>query len=536
MNIGSRDDEASQVNDVNAINSVLSLAIEPDKELLEGRAIIEDNGLEFVSSSGHEVQVELRSSEHQTVLPSLPPTSSLTTALESSVSLIADSECDLHSQHPDKQLRSPQPLATKPAYKRRVAVPVTRADGIIRRSGASVAVERQMLDRPNLDRRARSATSIYDKPSPLPRPAQLQKKRAQQEVPSAEAVIKARKLPPLIKPVKPPLIWRPAARENRGNLISPSQHWKRSRSHGLVKPVDRTGPVEALIKHQDVHKQRISQLAIRPLPVRDLRTLIQAELEQEAKSLMNIAVALHKEILKLQLEEGVLLNMLGFTESGLVNVSDLHLLRPQRKGTISKTRGNGHIERVLNDRSASLASETGDPWRRAAHMGTVAADRDVDGIEDVQDDQDLLEDDDDVDNGDDDDDDDDEKEEEDETEVAQIGYDGPLLHPPEESYSVRPFATEAQIHQDSSIGRPGAVMAAHRFDSLNDDLYELDYDGDEGENADYLDKDHDEDLYNSEEDESETAYDDEDGVDGEEEDDQAAREALQRMLSQYGAQ
>ncbi|KAG0297824.1 hypothetical protein BGZ98_000420 [Dissophora globulifera] len=88
-----------------------------------------------------------------------------------------------------------------------------------------------------------------------------------------------------------------------------------SHAQGLVMPILRDGPVETLLRQQDAYKERIAYLASRPLPLRDLQTLIQTELEQEDMALTEMAVHLHKEYLKLQLEEGVLLNMLHLIEN-----------------------------------------------------------------------------------------------------------------------------------------------------------------------------------------------------------------------------
>lgn len=58
--------------------------------------------------------------------------------------------------------------------------------------------------------------------------------------------------------------------------------------------------------------------------------LVCTELEQEHETLKAMGIMLHKELLKLRLEEGVMLNMLKISEGGVLDVTDLEKIKARK--------------------------------------------------------------------------------------------------------------------------------------------------------------------------------------------------------------
>ncbi|KAF9115753.1 hypothetical protein BGX27_006535 [Mortierella sp. AM989] len=501
--------------------------------------------------------------QSQVFMPSLPPTSSLRTS--STISDLSDITSDADTSvelFPSQQSDGPKPLAVKPAYKKRIVIPASGSDGIIRKSGALAAMEKQLWEMQPSERKAQPISSIYDKPTsnlqhtrPL-LPTQLKRRQSKPKPP---------KPPRKIKPRRPPTLWKPSTDVIRKVKKNPSSRAgnRRSKANGLVQPVN----IEALVKQQEFYQKRISQLVKTPLPFRDLQTLVKTELEKEELALRELGILLHKEYLKLQLEEGVLTNMLRISQSGTLDVTDLELVRPRTKWTKRELRDMAR-EKARAERNATrkgINKDLGsnpdipidvDGGTAHGHYDNAALDRE-ESEDDGEDDQE------------DDDDDGEEGEEEEGEEVEREGeeevydsdddedYDGdldtelsrPIYSLPGESYSSRPLASTIGSLEASTVGRPGASIS-QSYDSLsaikklvtqngkkrkldnteadadaeNDDIYELEYDD---EVRLYISEDEDN-AYSG----SENEYDYED--DQQDEDDQKAREALQRMLNQYG--
>ncbi|KAF9580201.1 hypothetical protein BGW38_003250 [Lunasporangiospora selenospora] len=101
--------------------------------------------------------------------------------------------------------------------------------------------------------------------------------------------------------------------------------------HGLPHPKRSEAPTDRMDRLQQTHRERLAQLATKPMAKRDLQTLLQAELETEDRTLQEMGVMLHKELLKLQLEEGVFLSMLELTEGGTMSMKDMKRVYPTRK-------------------------------------------------------------------------------------------------------------------------------------------------------------------------------------------------------------
>ncbi|KAG0058620.1 hypothetical protein BGZ90_004861 [Linnemannia elongata] len=225
-----------------------------------------------------------------------------------------------------------QPMAIKPVYKKRVYPSTQRPDGIIKKTGVAAAGEKTQA-RQAIENAAKSRGNIYDRTtgtthsrappttpaasSPSPHAAEplessAKKERLQKQ--KKVKIIKPRKQPipkPPKKPkvVKPPRIWTP----------------HQPRSQQLQQANDNQLPAP-----HDAHRERLSQLATRPLPLHELQMLVCTELEQEHETLKAMGIMLHKELLKLRLEEGVMLNMLKLSEGGVLDVTDLEKIKARK--------------------------------------------------------------------------------------------------------------------------------------------------------------------------------------------------------------
>ncbi|KAI7817340.1 hypothetical protein BC939DRAFT_331392 [Gamsiella multidivaricata] len=287
------------------------------RETAAGNSLEKRSGEDSMISTTKALQ-----SQAQVQLPSLPPTSSSTTALNDPDGEIPEAPSATAAEHTevDQQPMAPRPLAVKPAYKKRVVISSSSPDETTKRSGLIEATERCMLGRHHFEKRMRLGGSIYDRPPIVaaipPQEQQQQKLIMKPKVPRPP------KPPSKKKMTRPPQIWRPTEFKESGT---------RARSRSIIRPVMREGSIESLVKLTKFHKDRLAQLSTRPLPLQDLQTLIHAEQEQEHLVLTDLAVRLHKELLKLQLEEGVLLKMLQLSESGLLDASDLERVRPRKR-------------------------------------------------------------------------------------------------------------------------------------------------------------------------------------------------------------
>ncbi|KAF9918666.1 hypothetical protein BX616_006912 [Lobosporangium transversale] len=447
-------EKGNQEIGIAATNASVSTEFNSDGSMIQEAQDISNN-VEITTTSNHAGVVEITHTppvggHNQWQLPLLPPTSSLTTLPTMTQSQDQEGNPSSPTQpKEDLQPLTPKPLAVKPAYKKRIVVPASRADGIIRRSGALAATEKQMNNRNALGRRDKSVKSIYDKSC--------------SRAPSSRnriTMLKTTKKDTSLKPKRSPIMWKPTSPSGR-----------RLKTYGLAQATIREEDIEMLIKNQEMHTQRIAQLAMRPLPVRDLQTLLQTELEQEAKTLEALGTALHKEILKLQLEEGVLVNMLELTKTGILDDADLELLQPRRRELHS-------YPGIASNRRASVYTNT------SSHQFSLSN-----------------------------------------TQISDIGS-----------------GSSSNANTVGNDNDKPAVMVDKEHSSANivedEDLYELEYDQDEVAMNSDMEEDReleDDDIYyDSEEEEDDwSQYGDDGGAD--EEDDQVAREALQSMLSKYGA-
>lgn len=250
-----------------------------------------------------------------------------------------------------------QPMAIKPVYKKRVYPSTQRPDGIIKKTGVAAAGEKTQA-RQAIENAAKSRGNIYDRTTgktrsrappttavassssssphaaePLESPAK--KGRIQKQ--KIDKVVKPRKQPkpkpPKVpKVVKPPRIWTPhKPRSQQQQQVgddqrSPPVPQGDTTSNNPLPP----GTIELLIKQHDAHRERLSQLATRPLPLHELQMLVCTELEEEHETLKAMGIMLHKELLKLRLEEGVMLNMLKLSEGGVLDVTDLEKIQARK--------------------------------------------------------------------------------------------------------------------------------------------------------------------------------------------------------------
>ncbi|KAG0274866.1 hypothetical protein BGZ95_009400 [Linnemannia exigua] len=238
-----------------------------------------------------------------------------------------------------------QPLATKPIYKKRITPSAPRPDGLIKRSGAEAAVEKTQR-RQTIESATKSKGNIYDRsvktrsrtlPASLAEqlnpPHKKQRIQKNKKIKAAKAPKQPRPKPPS-KPrvVRVPKIWTPHE-QTQQQLREPSQQ--------VAAPLpsdelasngnsNSTTTIEFLVKQQEAQRERLAQLATRPLPLQELQTLVCTELEEEHESLKALGILLHKELLKLRLEEGVMLNMLHISESGILDVRDLERVKARR--------------------------------------------------------------------------------------------------------------------------------------------------------------------------------------------------------------
>ncbi|KAF9436769.1 hypothetical protein BGZ76_003042 [Entomortierella beljakovae] len=544
--------DSEQLQTANDNDATLELVLDTSGS---DRSSVTNMSAEQSSSSGHV----------HSFMPSLPPTSSTRVQIsrEQSMETVSDGDLVDDNMEVDDPSR-PKPLAVKPTYKKRIVVPATRSDGLIRKSGALAALEKQLWERLPNDKRTPSTPSIYDVPTPVENdqfPAQSQR---QQPPPKKPKKLRSRprppKPPPKIKQKKRITLWRPLANDSQDPHHLPPNPPRRTRTHGLVQPIN----VEWLVKQQEMFKKKTAQLSMKPLPFQDLKTLVGTELDEEEKALRELGILLHKEYLKLQLEEGVLMTMLNISQAGTLDVSDLEKLSRRTKWSKSELRLLAEGSRARRKGRQSRRSQKdiiqqlrGSNIDTPINIDNEGADIRFEDIEaegtpdeeDSEGDQEEEEDDDEEDVGDQDE---DVGEDDSETDLDNMP---PIYSLPGESYSSRPLATLNESLGESSIGRPGASIpqtynsldAIKKLVSQNgkkrkydetalvddDDLYELEYDeenieGEEEEEGSALGSEEgDEDYYSDS-----NGYDDDEQQD---EDDQTAREALQRMLSLYGA-
>ncbi|KAF9375462.1 hypothetical protein CPC16_000715 [Podila verticillata] len=242
----------------------------------------------------------------------------------------------------------PRPLATKPLYKKRVIVPLAKPDGIIRRTGAA-AMEKQWTG-------SRPGANFYDQSMAFASTVELPEQgstpaRKQSKVAKAAASISAskshrkggrpKKTPKEPKPPKEPRLPRqlkeprpPKPKPPKAPTPPPVQY----APPALLAPPNRKISIEALGKKQELYRDKIMKMANRPMPPRELRVLVEAELEEEKKTLREISSSLHKELLKLQLEEGVFLNMLRMAAAGgmELEISDFKKVKRRRRSDASR--------------------------------------------------------------------------------------------------------------------------------------------------------------------------------------------------------
>ncbi|KAG0085529.1 hypothetical protein BGZ93_006231 [Podila epicladia] len=509
----------------------------------------------------------------------------------------------LEDQGPSETPGHPRPLAIKPLYKKRVIVPVAKPDGIIRRTRTPMEKQQWSSSRPGANfydqSMASSSIEVADQQEQGPPPAKRSK------VAKAAASITERKrhrkgsrpkrTPKEFKPPREPKPPRPPRqhkepkphkpRPPKAPPLPPAEY----APPALMAPPNRKLPIETLAKKQEYYRDKIMKMASRPMPPRELRALVEAELKEEEKSLRDIYSSLHKELLKLQLEEGVFLNMLRMAVAGgmELEISDFKKIKRQRRSDTSEAvlvRGQRETSaEPMTIPSDIVAQEQGDhdmmqvETREEGIQGQKRQERQLPIL--VQD----------------------EDEDEDDNQVAYEDDDAfgedwiskPTVHLPAETYSVpglpemisnegRPSSsaipsmpnlreTDHEPGADTSLDELKKLIVArgkqrtlkesgNRENDMEldeDDLYTLE---DDDEMLLELDDDGDDDLLQSlnraggskvnddlghhinkddssgAESEDYSDEDDEEGedVDEDEEDEDRAREALSRMLSQYG--
>ncbi|KAF9127470.1 hypothetical protein BGW39_005837 [Mortierella sp. 14UC] len=238
-----------------------------------------------------------------------------------------------------------QPLATKPVYKRRTYASAQRPDGIIKRSGVQAAGEKTQGRQP-VESAAKPKGNIYDRTTKtrsrttpasladqLNPPSKKQRLHKNRKVKIVKTPRQPKPKPPKKpKAVKPPKIWAPhrQSQEQPGEQFSGVTASQQSEDIASGNNVNPMSTIEFLVKQQESQRERLAQLAIRPLPLQELQTLVCTELEEEHESLKALGILLHKELLKLRLEEGVMLNMLKISESGILDVKDLERIKALR--------------------------------------------------------------------------------------------------------------------------------------------------------------------------------------------------------------
>ncbi|KAF9096217.1 hypothetical protein BGX23_011809 [Mortierella sp. AD031] len=434
-----------------------------------------------------------------------------------------------------------QPLAVKPVYKKRNFPSASRPDGIINRSGAAAAEERTQKQQAR-ENAAKSKGNIYDRKGKAHQTAQPEeldgqnagkRKRVKAPKPPKPRRVPKPKPPPKPKVVRPPVIWKPHQQDpSQESTEQPSRSTEPLRSGISELNINNSGPgtIESLVKQQESHRERLAQLANRPLPVRELQTLVCTELEEEHETLKALGIMLHKELLKLQLEEGVMLNMLKISQGGILDVSDLERVkahkRPSARQLEAYDRMNQrHYQKKLQTAKAARAAAMAVRAAMAAQWESVGGDAMDIQDEDMETEQttgrgrgrssrsrrdgvkaakSIAENTTELDGGDGDDEGDDVEENRTDMEETDTEMSMPRYQAPGESYSFRPAISSSQQQEGSSSGRPEA-SSAPAFVSLeeikrlvvkraqkrtaeenmmeqeadDDDLYELEFDDEE---------------------------------------------------------
>ncbi|KAF9984388.1 hypothetical protein BGZ65_000483 [Modicella reniformis] len=520
--------------------------------------------------------------------PSLPPTSSLTTLHDDAFEDLQENEEEEEpdtreeTEHTDQQSSAPKPLAIKPVYKKRIVMS-SAPDGIIRRSGSQAAMEKHMVEKQRHIRQGRSRISVYDYHDDLSIPMPVQEPPESPKSPDKPKEPIVSKPRPKRKQKPNPTIWRPKRKdvESIHHITATTTTTSSSSPPSSVKDTyptfDREAFVELLVRYQTIHKERIAQLTTRPLPLQDLQTLIQAELEHEELALQELAIRLHREYLKLQLEEGVLMNMLHLSNSGVLDITDLERVKPPRKlriqrrtlnKTKTRTKTKARVQEASVESSAPpttsvVTSTVGSPMETSypelmdvrmeegyaarqseeekedgeeGEEGEEGEGRNVDG-----------EDEDEEGNRDDDESDVEGYDEEGGQENQDMKSSRPIYQLPGESYSIPTTDLSGSSHVGDAVGRPGAsVRSVYRSAdglmkqvSLRKSQQVSLETGDQSE-QELVDEDDEEDLFGSEAEDSEDGdpySEEESGSEGDEDDqeDAAARVALRRMLAEFGA-
>ncbi|KAF9282100.1 hypothetical protein BGZ68_006202 [Mortierella alpina] len=390
----------------------------------------------------------------------------------------------------------------------------------------------------------RSGGNIYDKTAELQWMAREQDKMTRKlktmrtpkpRKPRPPKLKKPRILKPKI--IKPLPVWRPEPQ--RGVKPQTSRPGPRSVNSGLIPPVNREAPIESLSKQREIHRDRLAQLATRPMPLRDLRTLITTELEHEHTVLNELGIQLHKELLKLQLEEGVLINMHKQSSDGLLSNADLVRVRPY------KDPSKRELKKMERARNRQAARDLTALKRKALGLGGSLMD--VDSMEhgdamDVDQEPDFMR--------------------------LNESYASRPIAPSQgagEAKNVLNTATERGQRRVTHNKHPATTStttpidvdmqepdyaavggqqgqdeeAAYNSSDYEDEDEEQEEDGEEDEDED---EDEDEVHYEDEDEEEDDEDDEDDEEDDEDEDDlhegddqeDAARMALQQMLSMYG--
>ncbi|KAF9906786.1 hypothetical protein EC991_000299 [Linnemannia zychae] len=427
-----------------------------------------------------------------------------------------------------------QPLATKPVYKKRTYASAQRPDGIIKRSGVQAAGEKTQGRQP-VENAAKPKGNIYDRttktrsritPAPLADQLDPPSKRLQL---LKNRKVKLAKTPRQLKPkppkkpkaVKPPKIWAPHRQSQelpseQSSVVTAAQQSEDTVSGNNTNPIS---TIEFLVKQQESQRERLAHLATRPLPLQELQTLVCTELEEEHESLKALGILLHKELLKLRLEEGVMLNMLKISEGGILDVKDLERVKARRPLSARQLEAydrmnERHYQKKLRlakaARAAAIAKRaamgvrSGVTAEDAAYAQNAQSHRVVIGGRRHARRRYITE-----------DEDDDEQEEDIEGEDDDNGEEAmnkdqidtestkPRYQAPGEVYTFRPIVSSSQSQSSGSMGRPEASSApafvsleeikklvikrankrtAAEMEELegdDDDLYELEFDEEE---------------------------------------------------------
>jgi hypothetical protein len=391
-------------------------------------------------------------------------------------------------------------MAIKPIYKKRAYPSTQRPDGIIKKTGVSAAGEKTQV-RQAIENAAKSRGNIYDRTTsktlsralpttttttpllhatePLESPSKKQRVQKQKRVRIVKPTRQPKPKPPKKpKVVKPPRIWTPhRPRSLKQQITSDDQHFASALQGDITSDnLNPPGTLEILIKQHDAHRVRVKQLATRPLPLQELQMLVCTELEQEHETLKNLGIMLHKELLKLRLEEGVMLNMLKISEGGVLDVADLERIRARKPPSARQLQAydrmnERHYQKRLRTAKAARAAAIA---MRAA-MGIQTDTTEGDAIQPYEIPRvrktrkrktpayQRYETDDEEDRGD--------ERAEGETEAdTDAEPSRPRYQPPGESYSFRPVISSSQLQDRSIIGRPEA-SSAPAFVSLGRLLY-----------------------------------------------------------------